>query len=224
MRTKKEILLYVIILGIVLNLIANVIWKYIPKETSHVDEVISGVLLLICVLLLVFHKSQETSRAIIDIVSAKDKENPSIARSGKFMDLAFGGIICNNGNQQGVISEITEALLIMRKGKYKLEFRNTKEIKLNYEGKNEVRLRYNPITVSKGERIPFNFRVETDLTIEEIERLSESEDYRSVLLNPDRIEFILKYKVVEGEVVKPKEMNIEVVDRTNITDYIKRFS
>lgn len=139
------------------------------------------------------------------------------------MDLAFRGVIWNSGNQSGVISEITEVLLIIRKGRSKLELRNTQEIKLNYDGKNDVSLRYNPITVAKGGRISFNFRVKTDLTIDKIKKLSESKDYHSVLLNPDRIEFTLKYKVLEREVVKSKEINIEVVDKPNITDYLKKF-
>ncbi|MBC8458689.1 MAG: hypothetical protein H8D67_11910 [Deltaproteobacteria bacterium] len=77
------------------------------------------------------------------------------------------------------------------------------------------------VNSSPGESIPFSFRVKTDLTIDKIKKLSESEDYHSVL-NPDRIEFMLKYKVVEREVIKSKEMNIEVVDKPNITDYLKK--
>lgn len=48
--------LYVIIFTIVLNLIGNLIWKYIPKTKKGVDLWISFALISICVLLLINNK------------------------------------------------------------------------------------------------------------------------------------------------------------------------
>ncbi|MBC8233671.1 hypothetical protein H8E77_29340 [bacterium] len=197
------------------------LWKHLTSQFSVPYWLLYLLIVFACLgLILLFRRRQIRG---IKIVNINDEKNPYIAQNGNFMDLAFRGVIWNSGNQSGVISEITEVLLIIRKGRSKLELRNTQEIKLNYDGKNDVSLRYNPITVAKGGRISFNFRVKTDLTIDKIKKLSESKDYHSVLLNPDRIEFTLKYKVLEREVVKSKEINIEVVDKPNITDYLKKF-
>lgn len=59
--SRMEIILYLIILGLVVNLIANMIWKYIPGSDKNIDKIASAVLILICVLLVVFIK-QDTSR------------------------------------------------------------------------------------------------------------------------------------------------------------------
>jgi hypothetical protein len=51
---RMEVLLYVIILGVVVNLIANMIWKYIPSTDKHLDKIVSAILICICILLLIF--------------------------------------------------------------------------------------------------------------------------------------------------------------------------
>jgi hypothetical protein len=57
MKHRLDFLLYVIILGIILNIIANVIWKYIPTGNYHLDIVISCGLLFTCIGLSVFKKT-----------------------------------------------------------------------------------------------------------------------------------------------------------------------
>lgn len=54
--TKTQIILYVIILGLVVNLLANMIWKYLPGSEKHIDKIAGGALILICLLLVVFNK------------------------------------------------------------------------------------------------------------------------------------------------------------------------
>jgi len=56
MKTK-EIILYGIILGLVVNLIANQIFKFLP-DAKHVDFIFTIVLIIICVLLIVFNNSK----------------------------------------------------------------------------------------------------------------------------------------------------------------------
>lgn len=57
--TKLEIILYVIILGLVVNLMANMIWKYLPFSEKHLDKYFSIVLIVICILLVVFNKPEK---------------------------------------------------------------------------------------------------------------------------------------------------------------------
>ena len=38
---KVEILLYAIILGLVVNLLADMIWKYLPGSNRHLDKLIT---------------------------------------------------------------------------------------------------------------------------------------------------------------------------------------
>ena len=223
---RSKIWSFLKVIAIQVRQASSALWNHLASQFSMPYWLLYLFIVFPCLgLILLFRRRQIRG---VKIVSISDEKNPSIAQNGQFIDLAFGGVILNSGNQSGVISEITEVLLIIRKGKSNLELRNTQEIKLNYDDKNGVHLRYNPITVAKGERIPFSFRVKTDLTMDKIAKISESEYYHSVLLNsdriefnPDRIEFTLKYKVVEREVVKSKEMNIEVVDKASITDYFK---
>src|SRR6266540_736909 len=68
LEMKIQFLLYVIILGLVLNLLADMIWKYIPRTNQYIDKIVTGVLISICVLLLIFykeeHKNPESSQQI----------------------------------------------------------------------------------------------------------------------------------------------------------------
>ena len=50
---RMDFILYVVILGIILNLIANMIWKHIPTGKGHLDIIISGALIIICISLLI---------------------------------------------------------------------------------------------------------------------------------------------------------------------------
>lgn len=52
MRQVKQYLLYVVILGVVLNLFANMIWKYIPVGNTRLDVIVSAILIAICAILL----------------------------------------------------------------------------------------------------------------------------------------------------------------------------
>ena len=56
-----EILLYIIILGLVLNLISNMIWKYLPKTEKNIDVWATTVLILICILLVVFKREKSVT-------------------------------------------------------------------------------------------------------------------------------------------------------------------
>lgn len=58
--SRMEIVLYVIILGLVVNLVANMIWKYIPGSDRNIDKIVSAVLICICVLLVVFVKQDSS--------------------------------------------------------------------------------------------------------------------------------------------------------------------
>jgi hypothetical protein len=58
--TKVQVVLYIIILGLVVNLLANMVWKYLPGSQKHIDKIATGALILICVLLVFFHKSGRT--------------------------------------------------------------------------------------------------------------------------------------------------------------------
>lgn len=53
-----EIMLYIVILGLTINLIANMIWKYLPKTEKHIDIWASSVLIIICLLLIAFNKEK----------------------------------------------------------------------------------------------------------------------------------------------------------------------
>jgi hypothetical protein len=56
---KLQFFLYVIILGLVINLVADKIWKYIPRTNRYLDKIVTGVLVSICVLLLIFYKEED---------------------------------------------------------------------------------------------------------------------------------------------------------------------
>lgn len=58
-----QIILFVIILGLVVNLLANIVWKYLPGTDKHFDLYITIVLITICVLIIVFNKPDKSMQA-----------------------------------------------------------------------------------------------------------------------------------------------------------------
>jgi len=58
MKSKLKFTLYFIILALVVNLIANMIFRYLPDTNLHLDIVISGLLIVICILFIVFYKDE----------------------------------------------------------------------------------------------------------------------------------------------------------------------
>ena len=67
---KLQFFLYVIILGLVINLLANMIWKYIPGTHRHIDKIVTAALVGICIILLAFHqedRSTDTPQQKIEI-------------------------------------------------------------------------------------------------------------------------------------------------------------
>lgn len=57
---KLQFLLYVVILGLVINLLANMIWKYLPGTNRHIDKIVTAALVGICIILLVFHQEDSS--------------------------------------------------------------------------------------------------------------------------------------------------------------------
>jgi hypothetical protein len=57
---KLQFFLYVIILGLVINLLANMIWKYLPGTNRHIDKIVTAALVGICIILLVFHQEDSS--------------------------------------------------------------------------------------------------------------------------------------------------------------------
>ena len=55
---RTEFILYVIILGLVVNLAANMVWKYIPGTDKHIDMIVSFALIFVCVLFVIFTKGK----------------------------------------------------------------------------------------------------------------------------------------------------------------------
>lgn len=53
-----ELLFYVIILGLVVNLLANLVWKYIPRK-KNIDIYITIVLIIICALFIIYDKPEK---------------------------------------------------------------------------------------------------------------------------------------------------------------------
>ena len=53
---KLQFFLYVIILGLVVNLLANMIWKYLPGTDHRIDKIVTAILVSICIILLIFYK------------------------------------------------------------------------------------------------------------------------------------------------------------------------
>ena len=58
---KLQFFLYVIILGLVINLLANMIWKYIPGTNRHIDKIATAALVGICIILLALHQEDRSS-------------------------------------------------------------------------------------------------------------------------------------------------------------------
>jgi len=52
----SQIILFGIILALVINLLANMIWKYLPGTSKHLDIYFTLFLIAICVLLIVFNR------------------------------------------------------------------------------------------------------------------------------------------------------------------------
>ena len=82
---RMEILLYVIILGLVVNLMANMIWKYIPGSDKNIDKIVTAVLIFICILLVVYVRktpskelSQQHRSGPTKIIETKNKANQLI--------------------------------------------------------------------------------------------------------------------------------------------------
>ncbi len=50
---KFQFFLYVIILSLAVNLLANMIWKYLPGTDRNLDKIVTAVLVGICIILLV---------------------------------------------------------------------------------------------------------------------------------------------------------------------------
>lgn len=72
MGTKLEFLLYVIILGIAIHIIADMILKYMPSG-KHIDKIIGIIIILFCGVLLIIHRGQmPTELAQPPIASTKE--------------------------------------------------------------------------------------------------------------------------------------------------------
>ena len=66
MRKTREILLGIIILGLVLNLLGNAVWHYLPdsKVYPHTHLVATMVLIIVCILHLLFAPKRFYERCI----------------------------------------------------------------------------------------------------------------------------------------------------------------
>jgi hypothetical protein len=91
---KIQFLLYVIILGLVINLLADMIWIYIPRTNHHIDKIVTGVLVSICVLLLIFYKEEgtrpESSQQIKYVGRIIDSKTQAVLNGAK-VSLEFQG-------------------------------------------------------------------------------------------------------------------------------------
>ena len=48
----RNFILYTIISGLVVNLLANMIWKYLPETGKRLDLIITAILIMVCALIL----------------------------------------------------------------------------------------------------------------------------------------------------------------------------
>ena len=55
---KLQFFLYVIILGLCLNLLSNMIWKYLPASDIHIDKIVTSILVSTCIILLILHRKE----------------------------------------------------------------------------------------------------------------------------------------------------------------------
>src|SRR5205085_2582346 len=56
-----EIILYVIILALAVNLMANMIWKYLPYMDKRADVWVTIIIIIVCVLIILYRKDTKDS-------------------------------------------------------------------------------------------------------------------------------------------------------------------
>lgn len=78
---KLQFFLYTIILGLVLNLLANMIWKYIPGTDLYIDKIVTAVLISICVMLLMFYK-EENKDSFFVTQQSSERQSPNVVAGG----------------------------------------------------------------------------------------------------------------------------------------------
>lgn len=93
---KLQFLLYVIIAGLVINLLSNMIWKYLPGTDHHLDKIVTVVLIGICIILLILYKDLSPSTSSVETTgvllpdSAQIPPNPCEALPPDAMALFLG--------------------------------------------------------------------------------------------------------------------------------------
>jgi hypothetical protein len=127
---KLQFFLYVIILGLVINLLANMIWKYIPGTNRHFDKIVTAALVSICIILLILHQedssvdaSQQNIESLNNIQSGINKirqsqlspEDLNIELSNIYNDIEnlykeinVEQLISASINQQQIITKLSE--------------------------------------------------------------------------------------------------------------------
>lgn len=102
---KLQFFLYVIILGLILNLLANMIWKYIPVTDLYVDKIVTAILISACILLIIFYNEPDKNNFPISQQSS-EHQSPNI--------IARGNVTINYGDSLIEPSEIALKLRVHR--------------------------------------------------------------------------------------------------------------
>jgi hypothetical protein len=63
-RRMLQFFLYTIIIGLVINLLADMVWKYLPG-TRRMDIIVTAILVSICIVLLIYHKAETQKKTLV---------------------------------------------------------------------------------------------------------------------------------------------------------------
>jgi hypothetical protein len=110
-----ELVLYVVILGLAINLMANMIWKYLPGSDQRVDAWITISIIIVCVIVIIARKDdpnsntqKQTSTTTVpsyELVSHDSVPWQQLIREAKFRVYATG-ILASAVNEQNLVEKV----------------------------------------------------------------------------------------------------------------------
>ena len=99
-------LLYVVLIGLIINLIANMIWKYIPVSNKHIDKIVTAVLMVVCVILIILFNYKKDDKEG-EVAFEPSKITPTIENGNNvvIIDQNNGNVFIENIQGDKVIAE-----------------------------------------------------------------------------------------------------------------------
>ncbi|OFX54747.1 MAG: hypothetical protein A2046_10590 [Bacteroidetes bacterium GWA2_30_7] len=127
-KNMIEFILYVIILGIVLNLIANLIWKYLPGSNKHIIIYVSVALIVICVLLVIYYRNNNKNEKN-NLETQVGNNNTNVGQNNIIVTQGNSGKIIINPQSNNELEELNDSSSVIEIYPVSINFPHEKSIK-----------------------------------------------------------------------------------------------